>query len=248
VRKILFVISLVLGCLLLPELSIAQNPGNPIANRGFYRTMNMYGGYVHTAGLGIYYRRGWRQTGFTNRIMNFELLTLNHPKQFKVALTQRSTQNGYFLNKINSVIMLRGSFGFQKTWFDKEVKRGVRVSTFFLFGPSIALAKPVFMNVNFTDAGLSTEKYADIVNLSNVQILEKAPYLIGVSETVPYPGAHVKVALNFEYSPDDEFIRALETGATFDVFPKKIPIMANTYNDQFYITLYVAFHFGRRYL
>lgn len=244
---IVFILLLV-GSLVIPDTATAQNPGNPIANRGYYRTMNMYGGYVHTAGLGIYYRRGWRQTGFTNRIMNFEMLTLNHPKQFKVALTQRTSQGGFFLNKINSVLMLRGSFGWQKTWFDKEVKRGVRVSSFFLLGPTIALAKPVFVNVVFNDSGLSTEKYADIVNRSGVSIIERAPYLIGVSETIPYPGGHAKVALNFEYSQDDEFIRALETGATFDVFPKRIPIMANTYNDQFYLTLFVAFHFGRRYL
>ena len=101
--------------------------------------MNMYGGYIHTRGYGGYYRRGWRQTGFSNKIYNVEFLNVNHPKQFKI---DNGTQS-YYEGKINTVFFLRNSFGWQKTLYDKEVKRGVRVSYFFLFGPTLAFAKPI---------------------------------------------------------------------------------------------------------
>ncbi|MDA9267557.1 hypothetical protein N9P66_04205 [Salibacteraceae bacterium] len=104
----------ILGILFLlwsPSVSFAQkDAGNPIEKRGFYRTMNMYGGYIHTRGYGGYYRRGWRQTGFSNKIYNVEFLNVNHPKQFKI---DNGTQS-YYEGKINTVFFLRNSFGWQK--------------------------------------------------------------------------------------------------------------------------------------
>jgi len=222
--------------------------GNPIEKRGFYRTMHMGGIEIHTRGLGAYYRKGWRQTGFTNRILHIEGLNVNHPKQYKTVTTGQNSSQGFYEGKINSVFFLRGSYGWQKTWFDKEVKRGVRVSTFLLFGPTIALAKPIYLRFNYLDErGERIERYDYDHHSANANIIKKAPFIHGVTETRIHPGIHVKGALNFEYSPDDETIRALETGFNFDAFYKDIPIMANTYNDKFYITLYVALHFGKRY-
>ncbi|MEX2596239.1 MAG: hypothetical protein WEC59_04850, partial [Salibacteraceae bacterium] len=210
-------------------------------------TMNMYGGYLHTRGLGAYYRRGWRQTGFVNKIYNVEFLSVNHPKQYKIE-TVIGTQ-GYFEGKVNSVYFLRNSFGWQKSWFDKEVKRGVRVSGFLLFGPTLAFAKPIFVDVEYTESGNeATERYDYDKHSSQAIIKGRAPFLLGLNETSIHPGLHLKMALNFEYSPDDETIRSLETGFNFDAFPKVIPILANTYNDQFFLTLYIGLHFGKRYL
>lgn len=239
-------IILFLSCLSI-DLNAQVSPANPIEKRGFYRTMNMYGGFLHTRGVGAYYRRGWRQTGYVNKIYNVEFLNVNHPKQFKIETVIGS--QGYFEGKINSVFFLRNSFGWQKTWYDKEVKRGVRVSSFFLFGPTIGLAKPIYMNVTYTETGAeATERYDYDKHSTQTIIRGRAPFLIGIDETNIYPGLHVKMALNFEYSADDENIRSLETGFNFDAFPSRIPIMAATYNDQFYLTLYIALHLGKRYL
>lgn len=238
-------------CLLLMLIHLGASgqvsPSNPIEKRAFYRTMNMYGGYLHTRGLGGYYRRGWRQSGFVNKIYNVEFLNVNHPKQFKVETVIGS--QGYFEGKINSVFFLRNSFGWQKTWFDKEVKRGVRVSSFFLFGPTLGFAKPIYMNVQYTETGVrATERYDYNKHTTQTTIRGRAPFLIGINETDIYPGLHLKMALNFEYSADDENIRSLETGFNFDAFPTEIPIMASTYNDSFYLTLFIGLHLGRRYL
>ena len=240
----------ILGILFLlwsPSVSFAQkDAGNPIEKRGFYRTMNMYGGYIHTRGYGGYYRRGWRQTGFSNKIYNVEFLNVNHPKQFKI---DNGTQSSYE-GKINTVFFLRNSFGWQKTLYDKEVKRGVRVSYFFLFGPTLAFAKPIYINVVYNDPSgtQATERYDYDKHSTQAFIYGRASFLLGLNETRIYPGIHTKFALNFEYSGNDEDIKSLEIGSTFDAFGKEIPILAKTYNDQFFVTLYLSFHFGRRFL
>jgi len=250
--KTYIIITCLAGLFILPVAAAGQTSVDPIANRGYYRTQNQFGVYLHTRGIGGYYRRGWRQTGFSNKILNVELLSMRHPKEYKVTPPGQQNIRGYYLGKINTVTMLRGSFGWQKTLFDKEVKRGVRVSYFFLFGPTIAFVKPVYVEVQHEDelgvaTFISTERY-DYEKHSSANVLGRAPILTKVNETKLYPGLHVKLALNFEYSPDDAMIRALETGINFDAFGKVIPIMANTYNNQFFTTVYLAFHLGKRYL
>lgn len=236
------------------DLVQAQEVQSPIANKGYYRTQNAGGAYIHTRGFGAYYRRGWRQTGFSNKILNIEALSMRHPKEFKITNPGQQNTRGFHYGKINSVFMLRASFGWQKTLFDKEVKRGVRVSQFFLFGPTIALVKPVYLEVDSigSDGSTSNRQFLrydyDNIHTSDIIILGRAPILYGLGQTRIRPGLHVRYALNFEYSPDDSMIKAIETGVNLDVFGRKIPIMANTYNDQFFLTLYIGFHFGKRYL
>lgn len=246
---LLFAFTTLLGL----EQSNAQDVQSPIANKGYYRTQLAGGAYLHTRGSGLYFRRGWRQTGFSNKILNIEVLTMRHPKEFKITNPGQQNTRGFHYGKINSLGMLRASFGWQKTLFDKEVKRGVRVSQFFLFGPTIAFVKPVFLEVDSIGSdGNSSHQFLrydyNTIHTSDVVILGRAPILYGLGQTRIRPGIHVKYALNFEYSPDDAIIKAIETGINFDAFGRKIPIMANTYNDQFFLTLYIAFHFGQRYI
>jgi hypothetical protein len=80
------------------------------------------------------------------------------------------------------------------------------------------------------------------------EVLGRAPALYRLGSIRPYPGGHAKATLNFEYSSDDSIIRAIETGVILDVFARRIPIMENTYNDQFYLTLFVGFQMGKRHL
>ncbi|MEZ4721214.1 MAG: hypothetical protein R2813_04980 [Flavobacteriales bacterium] len=224
-----------------------QTINEPVANRGFYRSYNAGSFFLHTQGIGGSYRRGWRKTGFSNHILNIELLTFKDHKEFKITYPG-SQLRGYYYGKISSVALIRASYGGQKTIFDKEVKRGVRVSHTLLYGPTLALVKPVYVSFTSSQGGRLKEeivKYSTSLH-SDGEVKGRAPALYKLNSTDIYPGLHIKYALNFEYSQDDAFIRALETGAAFDAFYKRLPIMENGFNEQFYLTAYLAFVFGKR--
>jgi len=233
--------------------SNAQSIESSFANKGYYRTLQSGGAFLHTKGMGAFYRYGWRKSGRVNYIFQTDLLSVRHPKEIKISYQSQQNSRGFFYGKLNSVSFIRGSYGFQKVMYDKEVKRGVRVSYYFMGGPTIALLKPVFLDVdpNSSDDNIQRPFYAQatptIFN-SDSTVYTRAPLLYGAQKSKFRLGLHIKYALNFEYSGDDELIRALETGFTFDVFPREIPIMAKTYNDQFFIGFYVGFQFGKRYL
>ncbi|MCO4805111.1 MAG: hypothetical protein KC456_00830 [Flavobacteriales bacterium] len=228
----------------------SQSINSPIENRAYYRTHNAGTVFMHTRGIGLSFQRGWRTSGFSNRVINFELLTLRHPKEYKVTNPAAQNSRGYFYGKLNSVGLLRASFGWQKTVFDKVVKRGVRVSYFTLIGPTIGMAKPVYVDLKPPSGeGGSTQIVRYTTDVHNQGVVQgRAPMLYKLGTTKIYPGGHARFILNFEYSGDDSMIKAIETGVNLDVFAKKIPIMEHTYNDQFYLTLFIGFQFGKRYI
>ncbi|GAB5538144.1 MAG: hypothetical protein Salg2KO_02470 [Salibacteraceae bacterium] len=239
---------LTIAFLLVGSVSLYSQSVTGVKNKGYYRSHDSFTSYLHTRGVGIQYQHAWRKTGFSNRILNIELLSLKHPKEHKV---NQGVQNsrGYFYGKINSVGLLRASYGWQKVLFDKEIKRGVRVSYLALFGPTIGLVKPVYVDYQASGDVRRTEIVQYSLALDDQGLVEgRAPVLYKLGSTRPYPGGHAKASLNFEYSGDDSFIRAIETGATLDAFLRRIPIMENTYNDQFYLTVYVGFQFGKRHM
>ncbi|HEX7414339.1 MAG TPA: hypothetical protein VF411_09885, partial [Bacteroidia bacterium] len=60
------------------------------------------------------------------------------------------------------------------------------------------------------------------------------------------PGVYGKLGFSFEYGDRTNAIKSLELGAVVDCFPSAIPIMAYNKPENFFVTLYVAFHFGKR--
>ena len=59
-------------------------------------------------------------------------------------------------------------------------------------------------------------------------------------------GLYGNLGLQFEYGSSVTDIKAIETGLTFDVYGKEIPIMAFTDNNSVYFTVYINLLFGRK--
>jgi len=74
----------------------------------------------------------------------------------------------------------------------------------------------------------------------------KGPLVDGLGEMKVYPGFYAKANLSFEYAPYSNKVKAIETGVIFDYYPKALPIMAQNPAENFIITLYVGFVFGKK--
>lgn len=124
------------------------------------------------------------------------------------------------------------------------------------------MLKPIYYDIGDADASSPTiiprsepEKYSSNWNNANVYILSRASLFKGFDELGAVPGAFVKFGFNFEYSKQDKIIHALEVGAFAEGFSKKIEIMDFTNanisqtkiakNQQFVLTLFVCYRFGR---
>ncbi len=217
-------------------------------NQSFHRYEFYGSAFLHTNGFGAGIYKAKRITGFKKRVLALEFLNLKHAKEYK---SSSFSQNGgsFFYGKLNSAFLLRPTISFQKILYTKDAKKGVQLSYALYGGPTLAFLKPIYLEIISFSTGLNDfrkiEKFDPNVH-SFDNIIGKAPSLTGLEETKLLPGLHAKFGLNFEYSPHDDILRAIETGVAMDGFIKKVPIMAYETNRQFYFTFYINFNFGRK--
>lgn len=211
-----------------------------------YRNEQEFGIVLHSQGWGFNYRRGKHITGYKKRILELELVGLRHPKEIKIEVPDIGTR-GFFYGKQFTVSLLRGGYGYHKVITGKSDRRGVELRLLTLAGPSIALAKPVYVNVWYKDYPYRTERF-DINNPNHTpeNIRGRAGYFTGFGEMNFFPGGFFKLGLSFEHSNLDDAVRILETGIVVDAFYKTIPIMANAKNNQVYVNVYLNIMFGKK--
>lgn len=204
---------------------------------------------VHILGMGLNFRKGINKTFFNSRIIEFEFVSMKHPKQFWKFNPYYYNARSYVYGKLNHVYILRGGYGFKKLLNRKPYWGGVELRAAYMGGLSVAFAKPVYLYFwDETYTYVKEEKYnPDNYYHSDEYIYGRAPILDGLGELKVYPGVFAKAGLNFEFGNLNSKIRALEVGGVFEYFPVAIPIMAFNPAQSFFLTFYLNFSMGKRY-
>ncbi len=215
-----------------------------------YKYQASFAPTLHTRGFGFDYRRGTHVTGTRKLIYEVGFAGMKSPKEIKVQNQFFDNSRGYVYGKLNSLGILRPGIGFQNVLYAKENKGAVEVSINYMAGPSLALAKPVYLVIltpTFVpfEYDRTIERYDPDAHFVD-NIYGKAPFSRGLDELRIHPGGFAKLGLSVEHAGDDESIRAIETGVVFDLYPSRVPVMANDHNKPFFITLYLSLHYGRK--
>ena len=211
----------------------------------------IYGGLlVHSFGWGANFRIGKHITAKLRRIYSFEISGMKHPKEYKSYNPHKDNNKGFVYGKLNTLTILRPAAGIQRIIFSKEGRKGVQISYFLLGGASFGFVKPIYLEIapppgSPSNTAPQSERY-DPEKHTLDKILGRAETIKGVNEGKFYPGIHAKLVFNFEYAPQEDLIRAIETVISADAFFKPIPMMAFIENRQFFITYYISWHFGKK--
>lgn len=206
---------------------------------------------LNTNGWGLKFHRGRNITALRQFMWELEFSTYKSPKEIRTVNPYFADSRSYFYGKLNSVWFLRGGIGQQHILNRKPYWGGVQVSINYYGGFSLGMAKPMYLyilhfNQGYTDYSVTQERYnPDYHFIDN--IYGRAPFLTGLWNTTLHPGAYVKAGLDCEFGSRSSQISALEVGGTLDFSPIGIPIMAYNPKQQFFLTLYVSFLFGKRY-
>tara|TARA_R110002096_G_scaffold289737_2_gene483976 strand:+ start:2800 stop:3552 length:753 start_codon:yes stop_codon:yes gene_type:complete len=205
---------------------------------------------MHTNGFSAVYRSGKFITAFKKRVFEIEIANIKHPKEIRSVNPFQDNVRGYIFGKMNSFYALRPSIGIHKIFIPKQSINGVSVTFVSHFGPSIGMAKPVYLNIierepNQPRSIIVKEKY-DPVKHQQGDIYGRASFLNGFNEMRFYPGLFAKFGFHFDFATSQDALRAIEVGAAIDVYFDEIPIMAFAENQSFFVNLYVNFLFGTR--
>jgi len=224
-----------------------------------------FGGYIATNGWGLMLEKGKILSIKKTRLWYFsfgELRNMRLRKQnteLGFLNSQLESQKNFFYGKRNSFYALRVGLGNKIVLGNKAEKNGVRVSWSYMAGFSLGILKPYYLNLayqvpdndpdndfyevrpeRYSEA--NKEKYLDWFSITGA-----SGFKYGLNQIEPVPGGFLKTGLNFDWSKNEEFQIALETGIIADVYYKRIPLMVN--NDQnkpYFIGAYINFQFGKR--
>ena len=213
-----------------------------------YRNEATYKIFAHSRGVGFGYRRAKHVTGKSKSLLEFEGLTLKHPKEIKVTGTTEQGKR-FIYGKVNSVGLIRCAAGMQHTIYSRADKKSIEIRCSYLAGLTFAFAKPYYVAVyrgkGFINSKPTYIKY-DSEILTQDSVVGRGPFINGIDEIKIYPGLTGKFNISFEYSAYSNWVRAIETGVACDYFPKALPIMAKNPAENFVVTLYVGFVFGKK--
>jgi len=202
---------------------------------------------LSTDGYGISYREGKRLDFFNRRLLEFDIVTLKHPKEVRLSNPAYQTPGTFVFGKKNSVLVFRGGIGHQKEIFEKGDLGGVAVRYFYTAGPALAFYKPIYYKilkfVSSYEAEIIEEKF-DVKKHDPTMIYGKCSFFKGIEEGKFLPGFYGKAGFSFEYSRQEKVIHAIEIGAQIDAFPKAIPIMDVAKNKAVYFSLFASYRFG----
>ncbi len=238
--------------LFLSSLCFSQSTSQAVASgqdpNVLYRNEMSFGIFVHSRGFGLNFMRAKHVTGTRKQLFEIEALNLKHPKEIKVSNSADNSKR-FIYGKLNNILLFRVGVGYQTTIFKRSDRKSVEIRTSYYLGGNLTFAKPnyilVYREGNTGNKFQESVRYNPAIHTID-SISGKGPLVDGLVEMKIYPGLYAKINLSFEYAPFSNKVKAIETGVIFDYYPKALPIMAQNPAENFIVTLYVGFVFGKK--
>ena len=221
-----------------------------------YAKQSAFGFKLNTDGWSGFYEHGKYKTITNTNLWWLEVGERKSHKEEKVTTGEDIgggfilVGNPYIFGKQNNFYYLKAGLGQQKLIGGKGNKNGVAVSGIYGGGITLGYLKPYYLTVQDAATGSTKDiKYSDS---TSVQFLDPnaisggAGFTKGFGEGKFVPGAYGRLALRFDYGRYNEFLSAVEVGINAEYYTKKMPIMVNNPEKQFFLNGYIAIEFGRR--
>lgn len=215
----------------------------------------------NTDGWGFFYEHGKYKTINRTNLWWLELGEKKQHNQQKITpqplqigsgpdYVVYSSGSSFVYGKENNFYQMKLGFGRQLLIGSKGTTNGVAVSAIYGGGISLGILKPYYLQIEDTlsQTGISDIRYADnpTAFLDPVVILGASSFSKGFDKITFVPGLHARASLRFDYGKIRQTLSALEVGVNADYYAKKVTIMVNNPNRNFFIDAYVAIDFGGR--
>jgi hypothetical protein len=246
--------------LFLPSFGQAKKELREIELKGLvYKNEFSFGARIHTNGYSGFGEITKFQRVDLKRVFQIEYMYFRSFQQKKQPVlfspSNFGSKKDYFYGKQNNFWALRFNYGYRKEIASKAERSGVTLSMVYMGGFSLGFLKPYYLNLAIPDAQPTdrpysqperyTEENADrFLDKSKIDGASGIRY--GWGEIEPVPGIHGRFGLNFDWASQDEFVKALEVGASIDLYYKRIPIMVTDDASRYFLGLYLSLQFGKR--
>lgn len=216
-----------------------------------------FGVRLHTDGWSAYMDFG-KILGFDSkhsdmyhnvRVIQFELSEKKSLSEEKTSSNYSNTlggNNSYIFGKINNFYAFKMGWGFRRMIAGKPDQGTVSIHWVNLGGLALGLLKPYYLDL-YSDPQAVKYTPATASDFLNTDLIEgSAGFSKGLSEVKVIPGAHFKSSLHFDFSNNRKTVLAIEVGINAEYYSQPIPIMANQTANPYFVDLFAAVQFGKR--
>jgi hypothetical protein len=170
------------------------------------------------------------------------------PRQEKHVADENSSGNSgsYVYGKINNFYGLKIGYGIRTMLAGKPDPGSVSIHWSNVISASLGMLKPYYLN---TISDPNAIKYSDATKsqfLNQQLIIGGAGFGTGVGEMKMIPGGNFKSMLHFDFSANRKSVVGIETGINIEYYAEPVPIMANQDAVPYFVDLFLAFQFGKR--
>lgn len=211
-----------------------------------YRKHYAVGLKLTSDGYGVSFEKGYSKSPKKATLFQLEIAEHKNQKETK----QTSNFPGaapYIYAKINYFYPVK--LGVQKQFLlgNKSNKNGVSITANVGGGVSFGLLRPYELQVNKNNE-LVYIRY----NSSDSALFRNGPIYRGPSLGTGWgnlkftPGLYLKPGLRFDYGRYNDLLTAIEVGVAAEYYTKKIPMLFDNKDKQFFFSAYFTLMFGKR--
>lgn len=228
------------------EVGVIYNQENAMTFRAYPRGLSL-GGY-----------KGKIKTYYKTTFYYGEIGYQKHHKEVRQSnelaaiLRGEDTPRPYIYGKQNSLFTLKFGYGAKRYYSEKAKRKGLAVGVSYQGGATLGLIKPNYLKLIKRGEDnrffISTEKLTDEnreIFLDPFSIYGGTNFTKGLGEISIMPGIHGMAAVHMAFGAFDEYIMALDAGLAVDIYPRRVPIMAED-NRAYFLNLFLNLHIGKR--
>jgi len=211
-----------------------------------YKKSFVFGAKLLSDGYGIFFELGRAGSVKKSTLYQLEISERKNVKEDKQS-NPYVNSIPFIYGKENFIYPVKLGMQQQILLGNKSNKNGVSITGNYGGGIALALLRPYYIQV---------QKGNDFVyvkyNSPDSSYFLDGPFVGGPtfskgwSEITVTPGLYAKTAIRFDYGSYNEIISAIEVGMSADVYSKKIPILLQNSQKQFFFSAYVSILFGKR--
>lgn len=189
-------------------------------------------------------------------IYQVEFGLLKHAKQVRQNKDPNAgwfNSNGikpFVYGKRYNLFSLQAAVGQKFLLAEKSKRNGVMIHYYYAGGMTLGILKPYYLRVCGDDLCNTSEEVTYEEGIDNK--FSSYEYIIGAAgfgvgwKLKFRPGLHLKTGLQFDWSSQDNMIKAIDVGVSVNSYLSKVPIMISEENKFMFINAYVGFTLGKK--
>ncbi len=214
----------------------------------FFRKETIFQPRISTNGYGIGYMSAKKRTIDKYVYWQINISEIKHRKEIKGVNPKYPSQGEFVFGKVNHMYPVSFIYGMHKKIVLKNNRKAIGLRYYFGAGPSVALLKPVFYQIELVYSQDSSRVFIDQFdpdyhNVNNIK--ERSSWFTGIDETGASPGLLIEAGAMVDFSRKPKRIQGVSLSAGLYYFILPAEVLAGDSQRRLYFGFNLGYVWGK---